>query len=138
MGAAATGWGAAGAVTAGGLDICYPASNHDLARQIMAKGCLITETPLGTRPEAFRFPARNRIISGLVHAVVVVEDGDGLDPVMTALRRYFRSVELVGEVSIEVGRFPIIETRPVRFLLFRGRGYEPRPLSGEATVAGNP
>ncbi|MBF0145263.1 MAG: DNA-protecting protein DprA [Magnetococcales bacterium] len=78
------GGGATVAVTAVGLDICYPASNQDLARQIMAKGCLITEAPLGTRPEAFRFPARNRIISGLVQAVVVVEAGEKSGALITS------------------------------------------------------
>lgn len=67
----------AGGVTAGvlgcGLDIYYPRSHADLYRQIIDNGVLLSEYPCGTRPDGFRFPARNRIISGLSRGVVVVE-----------------------------------------------------------------
>lgn len=72
------------AVAAVGLDVCYPPSNQALARQIIGQGCLVTEAPLGTRPDAFRFPARNRIISGLVHGVVVVEAGEKSGALITS------------------------------------------------------
>lgn len=72
------------AVGAVGLDICYPASNLGLAQKIRARGCLVTESPLGTRAESFRFPARNRIISGLCHAVVVVEAGERSGALITS------------------------------------------------------
>ncbi|MBF0109037.1 MAG: DNA-protecting protein DprA [Magnetococcales bacterium] len=72
------------AVTAVGLDICYPAANHQLAQTIIAQGALITEAPLGTKPEPFRFPARNRIISGLTHGVVVVEAGEKSGALITS------------------------------------------------------
>jgi len=61
------------AVLGCGLDVVYPRSNQKLFERICQAGLLISEYPLGTRPEPFRFPARNRIIAGLVRGVVVVE-----------------------------------------------------------------
>lgn len=56
-----------------GLDVVYPRGNSYLYERLRASGLLISEYPLGTPPEGFRFPARNRIIAGLSRAVVVVE-----------------------------------------------------------------
>ena len=61
------------AVMAGGVDVIYPEENADLAAQIAAKGCLVAEHPPGLQPQTRHFPLRNRIISGLSRAVVVVE-----------------------------------------------------------------
>lgn len=61
------------ACVAGGLDIFYPPENEDLQRDIAEKGLLISEMPLGTRPQARHFPRRNRLISGLSMGVLVVE-----------------------------------------------------------------
>ncbi len=61
------------AVLGCGLDVVYPRAHADLYGQIRKNGLLISEYPLGSRPEGFRFPARNRIISGLVAGVIVVE-----------------------------------------------------------------
>lgn len=61
------------AVMAGGVDVTYPEENAELARQIAAKGCLLSEQPMGLVPQTRHFPLRNRIISGLSRAVVVVE-----------------------------------------------------------------
>lgn len=61
------------AVVGTGLDRVYPASNHNLARQIANEGVIISEYPLGTKPMAYHFPQRNRIISGLSVGVLVVE-----------------------------------------------------------------
>lgn len=61
-------------VLACGLDRMYPAANQRLRDQIIAaNGLVVSEYPLGTAPEPFRFPARNRIISGLSKGVLVVE-----------------------------------------------------------------
>lgn len=56
-----------------GLDVIYPKVHGPLYRRLVENGLLISEYPLGTRPEPFRFPMRNRIIAGLCCGVVVVE-----------------------------------------------------------------
>jgi DNA processing protein len=58
-----------------GLDSTYPSSHRDLAEHITLSGALISDYPLGTKPEAINFPPRNRIISGLTLGTVVVEAG---------------------------------------------------------------
>jgi len=61
------------AVQAGGIDVIYPVENTKLTKDIGAKGLRLSEMPMGMQPRARHFPARNRIISGLARAVVVVE-----------------------------------------------------------------
>lgn len=61
------------AVQAGGVDTIYPAENAELAVSIAAQGLRISEMPMGMTPQARHFPARNRIISGIARAVIVVE-----------------------------------------------------------------
>ncbi|WP_363318384.1 DNA-processing protein DprA [Marivita sp.] len=62
------------AVLGGGVDILYPAENAKLADDIVEQGgARISEQPMGLQPQARHFPARNRIISGLARAVIVVE-----------------------------------------------------------------
>lgn len=56
-----------------GLDVVYPRTNKNLYAQVVEHGVLVTEYCLGTRPEGFRFPARNRIIAGMCQGVIVVE-----------------------------------------------------------------
>ena len=63
------------AVLGNGPDICYPPEHSRLADEIRRTGVLISEYPPGTPPAKFRFPERNRIISGLALGVVVVEAG---------------------------------------------------------------
>ena len=63
------------AVLASGLDTIYPADNLGLARRIVesGQGALVTEFPLGIKPDGRNFPARNRIISGLSQGILVTE-----------------------------------------------------------------
>ncbi|WP_439522367.1 DNA-processing protein DprA [Marivita sp.] len=62
------------AVLGGGVDVLYPAENTGLAEDIVAQGGLrLSEQAMGLQPQARHFPARNRIISGLSLAVVVIE-----------------------------------------------------------------
>jgi DNA processing protein len=72
------------AVLGCGIDIPYPAENAALARRIGETGILISEFPMGTRPEPFNFPRRNRIISGLAAGVLVVEGGEKSGGLITA------------------------------------------------------
>ncbi len=61
------------AVLGCGVDVIYPRFHKKLYEQIAHQGLVVSEYPLGTPPEGFRFPARNRIISGLALGTVVVE-----------------------------------------------------------------
>lgn len=72
------------AVMAGGVDVIYPAENIVLAAQIAEKGALISEQPPGTEPAARHFPTRNRIVSGLSRAVVVIEAAHRSGTLITA------------------------------------------------------
>ncbi len=65
--------GATAAILGFGLDVVYPRQNEALYREIGYNGLLISEYPLGTRPDGWRFPARNRIIAGMSRGVVVAE-----------------------------------------------------------------
>lgn len=72
------------AVLGNGLDCCYPAANQKLQHQIGVDGLLLGEYPDGTPPARYTFPARNRIISALSDAVVVVEAGTRSGALITA------------------------------------------------------
>lgn len=61
------------AVVAGGLDVVYPPEHRDLHRQLVERGAIVSERALGLNPTHRDFPRRNRLISGLADAVVVVE-----------------------------------------------------------------
>ena len=63
------------AVIGSGLDCLYPASNKKLADAIAGSGAVVSEFPLGKRPDRTTFPMRNRVVSGLSQGVLVVEAG---------------------------------------------------------------
>lgn len=72
------------AVVAGGVDRIYPRENADLWEQIAQDGLILSEQPMGLAPMARHFPRRNRLISGLSRAVVVVEAAARSGSLMTA------------------------------------------------------
>lgn len=72
------------AVLAGGVDIVYPEENRELQTSIAETGALVSEMTPGTSPQARHFPRRNRLISGLALAVVVVEAAHRSGSLITA------------------------------------------------------
>ncbi len=87
------------AVLGSGLDVVYPYQHRALAEEIVAcGGALISEFPLGARPERWHFPRRNRIIAGLCRAVLVVEAAERSGSLITA--------RLAAEVGREVLAVP--------------------------------
>lgn len=72
------------AVLGCGPDVVYPVSNRSLYASILESGLVISEYPPGIRPRPWRFPARNRIISGLSRGVVVVEAKEKSGALITA------------------------------------------------------
>lgn len=84
--AAIEGGGKTIAVLGCGVDVCYPSSNRPLYQLLAsgAHGAVISEYFPETKPDTWRFPARNRIISGLSQAIVVVEAGETSGSLITA------------------------------------------------------
>ncbi len=76
--------GATVAVLGGGLDHIYPSSNRSLSEQIVGRGALVSERPLGYSAHRWDFPLRNRLIAALADAVVVVESGESGGSLSTA------------------------------------------------------
>lgn len=72
------------AVLGSGIDICSPASNRRLMEEIAEDGLLISEYPAGVNATKYTFPQRNRIISGISAATVVVEAGISSGSLITA------------------------------------------------------
>ena len=72
------------AVLGTGIDLVYPPQNRELQDRIAAAGLVVTEFPPGSPPEPFHFPRRNRIISGLSKAVVIVEAREKSGSLITA------------------------------------------------------
>ncbi len=76
------------AVVANGLDVTYPFQNRHLYEKLEACGVVVSESILGSRPERWRFPLRNRVMAGISDVVVVVESdfkGGSMSTVQSAL-----------------------------------------------------
>ncbi len=95
------------AVVGNGLDSIYPRRNAHLWREVIERGLLVSESPLGAKPDRWRFPARNRIIAGLSRAVVVVESherGGSLLTVEEAVRRDVTVLAVPGSINAPASR----------------------------------
>jgi DNA processing protein len=91
------------AVQAGGVDVVYPPENASLHGSIVGEGgAVASEMPVGLRPQAFHFPRRNRIVSGLSAAVLVVEATARSGSLITA-----RSALDQGRCVLAVPGFPL-------------------------------
>jgi len=84
-------------VMASGLDVIYPAAHKKTAEEMQVSGGIVTENPLGTRPDFMRFPARNRIIAGLSDVTIVIESAKRGGGLITAeyAQNYHREVYAV-------------------------------------------
>ncbi len=72
------------AVLGSGINICYPPENKYLMDRIEENGCVISEFTINKNPSKYTFPSRNRIISGLSEAVIVVEAAKKSGSLITA------------------------------------------------------
>jgi DNA processing protein len=72
------------AVLGSGVDVIYPPEHRKLADAIIENGAIISDYPMGTQPEGTNFPPRNRIISGLSLATIVIEAGERSGALITA------------------------------------------------------
>jgi DNA processing protein len=76
--------GQTAAVFGCGIDVCYPPEQKDLLEALLASGTALSEFPMGTEPEPWNFPVRNRIIAGLARIVCVVEAAEKSGSLITA------------------------------------------------------
>lgn len=83
------------AVFGGGVDVTYPPQNGSLAQDISKQGLRLSEMPMGVQPQARHFPARNRIISGLGRATVVIEAASKSGSLITARNALDQSREVL-------------------------------------------
>ena len=127
-------------VVGSGLDVVYPRGQAELWRAVASEGVLLSEAPLGARPERWRFPARNRIIAALADLVVVVEShhtGGSMHTVDEADRRGVDVMAVPGSVRapasagtnalLAEGRAPVCSADDVLVALgLRPAGRRPR------------
>ena len=108
------------AVLGSGVDQIYPPEHRSLAEQIMEHGAILSDYPPGTPPDAANFPPRNRIISGLARAVVVIEAGVGSGALITAAF----AAEQGREVFAVPGNINAVQSKGTNLLIQQGA----RPL----------
>lgn len=114
------------AVLGCGVDVVYPPEHAQLMNEIAQTGAVISEYPLGAKPEARHFPRRNRLLSGLSVATLVIEAGEGsgtLSTVKFALEQNREVLCVPGSIYspastltnklIQEGAKPILSTRDV-------------------------
>jgi DNA processing protein len=138
-------------VVACGLDVVYPAEHRRLWEDVAQHGLLLGEVPPGTRPDAFRFPLRNRVLAALAELVVVVESratGGSLVTVDAAERRgvpvmavpgSLRSPAAEGTNRLLVdGAIPVIDVTDVLVALGLSTGRRAGPASEERPTPAAP
>jgi DNA processing protein len=96
------------AVLGCGLDVYYPPEHERLQESIAERGTLISEFPMGQRPDRFAFPRRNRIIAALAQKVLVVEAGERSGALITA------------DHALEIGRQVMAVPGPIDSFQSRG------------------
>jgi DNA processing protein len=99
--------GSTAAVLGSGLNVVYPRENRKLWEKIAEQGVVVTEYPLGSKPLGHHFPLRNRIISGLALAVVVVEatrKSGSLITARLALEQNREVLAVPGNITSELSR----------------------------------
>lgn len=139
--------GASFAVLGSGVDVCYPAGNRDLYERLKTQGGILSEYEPGTRALARNFPPRNRIVSGLADAVVVVEarlKSGTLITVDMALEQGREVYAVPGRVTdrlsdgcnklIKLGACPVLDYEEFVgevWEIFQRRKYFPPVMTGE-------
>ena len=137
------------AVLGSGVDVWYPRQHRDLGESLLeAGGTVWSEGPPGARPLGWRFPPRNRIISGVAHAVVVVEAGAKGGALVTARialeqgRDIFATPGDVGRPSsvgcnllIRDGAFPVLDAEDLLECLRLIIGEPPEAALGDSPAA---
>jgi DNA processing protein len=127
-------------VVASGLDVVYPRENADLWKFVGEQGLLLSESPPGTMPEAFRFPMRNRILAALSEVLVVVESrtsGGSMITVEEAQKRDITVMAVPGSprnsssagtnLLLQQGCAPVVDVQDVLVALgLDSRGRHPR------------
>ncbi len=116
------------AVLGCGLDVDYPRNNRTLFEEIIKNGALITEYPPGAQPDSWRFPLRNRIISGITLGTVVIEAPIKSGALITADRAVEQGKVLMatpGNIDrpssvgsndlLRAGATPILETQDILY-----------------------
>lgn len=95
-------------VLGSGVDVCYPREHYALYQDVIRNGGLLSEQPIGTKPYAQNFPARNRIISALSDAILVIEARGKSGSLITA------------DMALEQGKDVYAMPGPVQSDLSRG------------------
>jgi DNA processing protein len=108
------------AVLGCGVDRIYPPEHRSLAESIIENGAMVSDYPPGTPPEGVNFPPRNRIISGLSLATIVIEAGDSSGALITSTF----AVEQGRDVFAVPGNINAVQSRGTNRLIQQGA----RPL----------
>jgi DNA processing protein len=112
------------AVLGCGIDVVYPRTNRELFERLGTEAAVIGEYPPGTPPEPFRFPARNRIVAALAHAVVVVEGAEGSGSMITVEHATDLGREILAVPGLVTGELSQVPNQLIRdgARLVRGPG----------------